>query len=91
MLSVLGACRQKPAQTAKSTPPPPTAPPITAVVTPTATLPPNMQLDAKIDPSIARALTAAAPATPTFMGESPAERRQHVAPATPVPTVVDHP
>ena len=90
MLS-LGACGPKNSATPKTPTAAPTPPPITVVVTPTSTLPPNVQLDAKVDPSIARTLTAAAPAIPTGVGESAAQRRQDLARATPVPTISDHP
>ncbi|HEX7140460.1 MAG TPA: hypothetical protein VF219_21595 [Vicinamibacterales bacterium] len=86
----LSVCGRKEPAPPKTPTPAPTAPPMTVVVTPTTTLPPDMQLDAKVDPVIARTLTAAAPAIPTAVGESPAERRQDLAPATPVPTIADH-
>lgn len=91
LVLALSACGRKEPAPQKTPTAPPTAPPITVAVTPTTTLPPNMQLDGKIDPSIARTLTAAAPATPAAVGESPYERKQDLAPATPVPTISGHP
>jgi hypothetical protein len=68
----LSGCGRKEPAPPKTPTPAPTAPAMTVVVTPTTTLPPNLQLDAKVDPVIAKTLTAAAPAIPTAVGESPA-------------------
>jgi len=64
----------------------PTAPPIPIVPTPTVSFPPKMGLVGTIDPAVAKALTASAPAIPTRVMESRSERAEISAPATPPPT-----
>jgi len=69
-----GACRRKEPPAPKLPTPPPTSPPVTVVLSPTATLPANMELSAKVDPAIERTLTASAPRTPAGVGESSIDR-----------------
>ena len=87
LLASLIACRRsKPAAPAVPTAIP-TPPPIAVVFTPTVSLPPQMGLDVKVDPSIEKTIVAAEPPTPAPATGSPHDPLQKLVPTTPLPTV----
>jgi len=83
--SLLGCRRSKPAPAVPTSIP--TPPPIAVVFTPTVSLPPQMGMDVKIDPALARTIAANEPLTPAPATGSFGDRLQTQVPTTPFPTV----
>jgi hypothetical protein len=65
----------------------PTPPPIAVASTPTVSLPPQMGLDVKVDPTLARTIAANEPWTPAPATGSFRDRLQTQVPTTPFPTM----